>query len=384
MPAFLLPIAFTALLALAIPLAIHLARRSEAVLTDFAALQWLRQKPRPKSRIRFDEIPLLIARLLLLTLLALWLARPVLPNSADSSPVTAAVPGVDAGAPAPNTRNIWLVPGFPPYSEPQGSRLAATDSPPASLTSLIRDLDSQLPPGVPLTLIIPETLQDIDAQRPILSRPVTWKIAPGAMPAAAPVAQPVPKLDIREARSPALRPLRAAATAWTTPNQPPAFTLNAPDTPLPSPQTTLVWLPPGPLPPQIRDWITSGGTALATHETPAEPGESVTLWRDSATAPLVDAQKIGAGRLLRFTRPLTAAATPDILRPDFPQKLAAILTPPPAQPARVMAIDIAPATGAAPWPQPARDLQPWLALLIAAAFLIERWLATRSARAPAP
>ena len=118
MPVLLLPVALAALLALAIPLAIHLARRSEAVPTDFAALQWLRQKPRPKSRIRFDERPLLIVRLLLLTLLALWLAHPVLPGSADRTPVVAAVPGVDAGAPAPDARNIWLVPGFPPYDQP--------------------------------------------------------------------------------------------------------------------------------------------------------------------------------------------------------------------------------------------------------------------------
>ena len=95
MPALLLPAALVALIALVIPLALHLARHSEARPTDFAALEWLREKPRPKSRLRFDEWPLLALRLLLITGIALWLARPVLPGSADLTPVVAAVPSVD-------------------------------------------------------------------------------------------------------------------------------------------------------------------------------------------------------------------------------------------------------------------------------------------------
>jgi hypothetical protein len=43
-----------------------------------------------------------------------------------------------------------------------------------------------------------------------------------------------------------------------------------------------------------------------------------------------------------------------------------------------------PTTGAPAWPFPARDLQPWLAWAIAAAFLAERWLATRRTRAVTP
>ena len=77
-PALLLPAALAALAALIVPLLIHLARRSEQRPADFAALRWLRQKPKPRHRIRFDEWPLLWLRLLLLALLALWLARPVL------------------------------------------------------------------------------------------------------------------------------------------------------------------------------------------------------------------------------------------------------------------------------------------------------------------
>src|SRR5690606_9148841 len=76
--ALLLPAALAALGALLLPLLVHLARRSEQRPTDFAALRWLRRKPRPRRRIRFDERWLLALRLLLLALIALWLARPVL------------------------------------------------------------------------------------------------------------------------------------------------------------------------------------------------------------------------------------------------------------------------------------------------------------------
>ena len=93
--AFLLPAAFAALAALLLPLLIHLARRSEQRPTDFAALRWLRAKPKPRRRIRFDEWPLLVARLLLLAALVLLLARPVLFGSAGDAPWVAVVPGVD-------------------------------------------------------------------------------------------------------------------------------------------------------------------------------------------------------------------------------------------------------------------------------------------------
>ena len=77
-PALLLPAALAALGALLVPLLIHLARRSQRQPTVFAALRWLRSEVRPQRRIRLDELLLLALRLLLIALLALWLARPVL------------------------------------------------------------------------------------------------------------------------------------------------------------------------------------------------------------------------------------------------------------------------------------------------------------------
>ena len=47
--ALLLPAGLAALAALLLPLLLHLARRHEQTPTDFAALRWLRQKPKPRT-----------------------------------------------------------------------------------------------------------------------------------------------------------------------------------------------------------------------------------------------------------------------------------------------------------------------------------------------
>ena len=370
MPALLLPAALVALIALIIPLAVHLARRSEARPTDFAALEWLREKPRPKSRLRFDEWLLLALRLLLVIAIAIWLARPVLPGSTDVTPVVAAVPGVDAGVPAEDVRNIWLAPGFPSYDQPQPGCLQAPLAAAScqGLASLIRQLDAELAPGVPLTLVVPEILSGLDAERPRLSRSVTWKIVPGAMPAPA-ITPPSFGFTLPAGADPALRYLRAAAVA-----------LKSPATPVTTPVT--VRLAAGPLPDTLRAGIADGATVLAGDRVTA-PGPLAIAWRDADGQPLATLQRIGRGRLYRFTRPLTPTAMPILLDPDFPRQLAAMLAPQVA-PTRAMARDMVPTTGAVPWPVPARDLQPWLAFAIAALLLVERWLATRRSRAVAP
>ena len=65
-PVLLLPAGLAALAALALPLLVHLSRRQQQRPTVFAALRWLQARPRPRRRIRFDELLLLAVRLLLL------------------------------------------------------------------------------------------------------------------------------------------------------------------------------------------------------------------------------------------------------------------------------------------------------------------------------
>ena len=394
--ALLLPAGLAALAALLLPLLVHLARRSEQRPTDFAALRWLRQKPKPRHRIRFDEWPLLLLRLLLLVLLAFWLAQPVLYGAADRSPRVAVVPGVDTaalrgtGLPA-DARWLWLAPGFPDFNEAPPPRESLP------ISSLLRQLDAELPTDAALTVFVPSEIDGTDAQRPQLSRAVDWRPVAGAMQPRKPVARAPLALAVRhgEDRTPALRYLRAAATAWRTPeakdssSTPTSASTEVSFAPAAQPieagKRQLIWLVPGPLPAEVQQWISAGGTALIDAETTFAPAPTMTpLWRADDGTVLVESAALGKGRLLRLTHALQPQAMPQLLEPDFPQRLRALFEPAPPPPGRVDAATHAPLTGAAAYPQPPRDLQPWLALLIALLFACERWLATRRQRAVAP
>ena len=109
----LLPGALVSLVALLLPLLIHLARRNQQQPLDFAALRWLNRKPKPRRRLRVDDIPLLLLRLLLLALLALWLAQPVRYGASERRTVVAVMPGIDTATVAQqrlpaDARKQWL------------------------------------------------------------------------------------------------------------------------------------------------------------------------------------------------------------------------------------------------------------------------------------
>lgn len=388
----LAPAALAALATLLIPLLVHLARRSEQRPTDFAALRWLRQKPKPRHRLRFDEWPLLLLRLLLLALLALWLAHPMLEGSANDAPWVAVVPGVDVAAAREavtdaDARLRWLA-----FDSPELDQPAPQGIPP--IASLLRQLDAELPPEVQLTVLVPEVLQGVDAQRPKLSRAVEWRVLPGAMPVSKPpTSAAVPKLGVRHApeRAGAVRYLRAAASAWqpAADNQePPAapnFFAGPVEEALDTDTRWLAWLAPGALPPAIEAWITNGGTALLDAETTFESQEpSVALWRDQLGKPLVEATAHGKGRVLKLTQALSPAEMPQLMEADFPRHLRALFDTPPPAPARVAANHYTPTLGGDTYPQSPRDLRPWLALLIVLTLLIERWMATRRRRGVSP
>ncbi len=385
--AFLLPAGLAALAALLLPLLIHLARRSEQRPIQFAALRWLRQKPKPRHRIRFDEWLLLALRLLLLVALALLLARPVMVGGASEAPWMAVVPGVDLkqarALPAPqNTRWHWLAPGFPSLDEP-----APTVS--APVTSLLRELDAGLPEGAPLTVLVPEQLAGVDAQLPSLSHRIDWRVLPGTMAAGpAPIAAAfTPSIRYAPQREAAMRYLRAAQAAWKGDGATTAAASSEAliTQPLPANTRQLIWLAPGALPAAIDAWVREGGAALLDRDTTlANLPATTVLWRDATGAPLVEGAAYGKGRVMRFTRELTPQELPVLLEPDFPQQLRTLFDPPGVAPTRVLASTHEPLTGGPPFPQSPRDLQPWLVLLIALLFLAERLLATGARRAVAP
>lgn len=88
---------------------------------------------------------------------------------------------------------------------------------------------------------------------------------------------------------------------------------------------------------------------------------------------------LGNGRVLQLTRALAPATLPEVLDPDFPERLRTLFDPPPL-PTSAFAATHAPRSGGpalSPTPHP---LHPWLALLVATLFMLERWLATSRRR----
>ncbi len=369
MPVLLAPLGLAALLAAVVPLLIHLARRTEERPVAFAALRWLRAAPRPRHRPRFDERWLLALRLLLIGLLAVWLAAPALPGSADRRPVTAFALGT---TPDGAGRRLWLASGFPAVEA--GEAPAAG----ASLASLIRDLDARLPAGVPLTLVVPDRLAGLDAERPRLSRRVTWRVVPGSMAEGA--APPAPTLAIRYApeRTGQARWWRAAAAAWGARDGVPQPV----GTPLPQGAGPLVWLAGGDLPGDVRRWVERGGTVLLPRDATLA-ADWTPNWRDDDGTLLAEAARLGRGRVIRLTRELTPAAMPLLLDARFPAMTRDVLEPLP-EPARALAREQAPLPGGPAPLEPVRDLRPWLGIALALLWLVERWAATRRARGLTP
>ncbi len=375
-PLLLAPLGLAALAALIVPLLIHLRRRTEEVPVDFAALRWLDALPRPRSKLRFDEWLLLALRLLLIALLALLLAQPAVLGWEGEEPRILAAPGVDPAAAravaGPDADLRWIAPGFP--------ALDGTAPPaPAQVSSLIRQFDAELPSGAPLTILVPPVLRGVDAKPLRLTRKITWRIVDGGKPAADAAPPESPALAVRyasEADAP-VRYFRAAAAAWS--NAPRFEAQSGSD--LPARQTVLVWLVPGPVPQTVTEWVSNGGTALLGEGAEiAMPAATTALWRDQTGNTLVEGAPLGAGRVMRFTRTLEPAAMPELLEPDFAERLRELVSAPAPPPARAVSATFAPTAGAAPYPLPPRELSSWLGVLIAFVFLAERLLATRSRR----
>jgi hypothetical protein len=250
---------------------------------------------------------------------------------------------------------------------------------------MIRQLDAELAPNTPVTVLVPAVLNGVDAERPRLSRPVDWRIGPAA-PAGPADRTALPALSVRYGPEEAneVRYFRAAATAWAAADARPAFEAAPTGQALDTGADALIWLAPGTLPPAAVVWIRNGGTALVSLETRAPvEGETRVAWRDPVGDPLAVVGRLGEGRVIRLTRPLEPSAIPALVEPDFPDALLRMLTPSPV-PARVAAVDHRPLTGAPPHDQPPFDTRPWLTLIVALLFLGERWMATRRARAVAP
>ncbi|HIE1460114.1 TPA: BatA domain-containing protein [Stenotrophomonas maltophilia] len=366
----LFPLGLAALAAWLLPLLIHLARRHPYTPLDFAALRWLRAQIRPRQRIRFDDWPLLLVRLLLLAALALLLARPALTGPAPAPTAwTVVAPGLDATAlrgTAEAGNWHWLAPGFPAIDQvPPAST--------ASLPSLLRELDAQLPAGTALTVHVPDPLPGLDGARLQLSREVQWR--PQPMPVTAqPSAAPSPRLRVHSDAS-------AAARHWVNALQR-AWGMQAPLAPLladalPERGEIGVWSRNGALPANWQAWLQDGGRVVTAGKPAAEAN---VLLRNAEGTPLLWQQRIGHGVLLSLPGDWDATGNAALRDPRLPRALLLALQPP-QLPRIGDARDHAPRRAALPAATPPlREPTAGLLLAIVLLFALERWMASSARR----
>jgi hypothetical protein len=380
----LFPLGLAALAAWALPLLLHLVRREQQVPTDFAALRWLAIRAKPRQRLRFDEIALLLARLALIAALALLLARPARVGGDDRAAWEVFHPALAAPAVAGDdgVERRWLADGFPPIDTPRPAASPAT-------ASLLRQLDAELPAGAQLVVHVPAILDGLDGERPRLSRAVAWRVVPGAAaPTVETTAARAPTLVIRhdDAHAADVRWLRAAARAWRG-DATAEIDIAPLDGALPARDgVVLAWLAAGPLPATVRAWVEAGGTVLR----PVDAAASVDPDADAAahteaharsetdadTGTDADTSALGRGRVVQLRRALRPADWPRLLEADFPRVLRALVVAPAPMPARAEADAVAPVEGG-PGSAPApREFPAGLAALVLALFALERWLAT--------
>lgn len=368
----LFPLGLLALVAALLPLLVHLARRHPYTPLDFAALRWLRAQVRPRQRIRFDDWPLLLVRVLLLVLLALLLARPALTGTVPAGKTwTVVAPGLDAQAlrgDASSDDWHWLAPGFPGIDQP---------APPQQvpLASLLRELDARLPAGTPLVVHVPDPLPGLDGQRLQLSRTVQW-LAQAAAPAggSSVTGQGAPRLRLREDAPPQVqRWLGAMQRAWNGR----ALASPLPADVLPDAGEIGVWSSTRALPANWQDWVEAGGSVL-TRTT--APDSARVLLRDDDGAPLLLQQPIGHGRLLHLSGTWDVDENPTLRQDQLPRRLQLVLQGEPT--ARLGdAHDHTPVQVSLPAQAPVpREMTAWLALLILLVFALERWMASSPRR----
>lgn len=365
----LFPLGLLALATLAVPLLIHLARRHHYAPLDFAALRWLRAKAQPRQRIRFDEWPLLLVRLLLLAALAVLLAHPLLHGTpAQTAPWVVVAPGLSPPVLDEGTEGRWLAPGFPPLD----------DKPPAApmpLASLLRELDQTLPAGAALTVHVPDPLPGLDGERVRLSRTTDWRVVRHPLPApATAVATPTLLVAGAVADAQSRRVLDALQQAWSGQRSVVAQTGGA----APAAGHVGVWLGDAPLPAAWKAWVQGGGSVLVTATAPS-PDAGTPALRDTTGTVAVTRHALGSGQVLRFSKALSPTALPILREPDFPRRLLEQLQPTPA-PQIAAATTQRPLTGATPPVAQPQDLGPWLLALIVLLFAVERWMATSARR----
>lgn len=185
---FLAPLAFFALLSVAIPIALHLLNRKEGTRVKVGSLKFIEvSESRRFKSLKLNELLLLFLRVSLLVLLAVLLARPLLENGfAGASKLSGwllldpiAAQAFQNGQTDARLDSLIeasyevraLAAGLPRVNRMQeAADFQAVRHP----WSLLREADQRLAADLPIAIFAPKQLRDLQGARPALARPVTW------------------------------------------------------------------------------------------------------------------------------------------------------------------------------------------------------------------
>lgn len=379
------PLGLAAFVAVLLPIWLHLDRRRSMRVLRFAAMRFIGMAHPPKRTWRLIEWLLLLVRMVLLAAVVLWLAQPTWVGEWRAPQrVLAAVPGVTFAQIRAHAdgydRVLWLRSGLP---EIELASLDFAETAPASdvaqpaLSSLLRQLDSELAPRDQLRVLVGEQISGLDAQTVALSREVEWRIARSVLsetggPSAS-VDSPVRRtLAIRYAAAdaPALRWLRAAIGAWARDDSLPVTVDDQPvSAALPEAVDALIWL--GDEPSAAAQALLTAGSRVL-HLRAATAADTHTT---NAPWPGIR-QRVEGGSLTWVSDHFSARELPILHSPEFPAALYALLFGEPPPPTHAYAEQVEPSLISRPAEPIKTPLRPWLAWLIASLFLLERALAT--------
>lgn len=386
---FLTPGMLALLAALGIPLLIHLRQRDRARPIPFAALRWLHAAEQQRRRRRWRDLPLLLVRLAVLTMFALFLAAPHWNGTRFTPARVAVIPGADwqrFRARWPDAQWHWLAPGWP----------ALDSKPPAQVAtaSLLRQLDRELPPGVPLHVLAPSEVDGLDGGAIVLTRTVDWQPSGDRLqPTPATPNSPPLRLALRaEAKQThTARLLVQALVANGMLATAAEADFGSETEPIAETTDILIWLADTAPPPAVHAWLHRGGKLLrvcAEADCPALPDpasrQPLRLWSSRRGPAFLQASAHGSGQLLDLHARLQAQALPEWVEPDFPALLRVWLQAIDPEPTRAPATAVAPIRGGSPWPVSPLDLRPVTLVLLFVLLLAERWLVWRQLRGAAP
>lgn len=191
------PFALFSLVALTIPLVIHLLHRHPGKRLKVGSIKFLQESQRDRFKsFRLHEVPLLLLRAALVAILAMLLAQPFWVSSDEAfrhKGAEWALLSPEALAHAQNSllrheidslKNAGyelrlFAPGFPlltSYSAPQKSNEIE------DYWSLLRELDAILPDSSRIVIFAPNSTKHFRGERPALRASVIWRVIPNSEP----------------------------------------------------------------------------------------------------------------------------------------------------------------------------------------------------------